>query len=249
MSVGEEAKAGRPTEYKLPGPQVEPNASFWALCPVPRVLTLQEIQSIPFPEYDDPTKDAGKAKIREDIEELTDLYDALDDPGSVAGGVNERRRLPLSRFIQLAPAPLGAVVRRSEDNTTPLVEGPLVETGRELAREFESETPGIIHRHALNSLIVMRDWSPPRQALVWAALDVVIESALLAAWYFKWFVDPKKRISRRQRPIEFDPTVNVLYDRKVAFKNGKVVDGARRMSPQPSPERTWGQTHTFHGLI
>ncbi|MGH8897917.1 MAG: hypothetical protein ACRDZ4_13070 [Egibacteraceae bacterium] len=39
-------------------------------------------------------------------------------------------------------------------------------TGRELARWFERDTPGLSHRHALNFLMPDTGWSPPFQALL-----------------------------------------------------------------------------------
>jgi hypothetical protein len=107
----------------------------------------------------------------------------------------------------------------------------VVWTGRELARYFESETPGLAHRHALNFLIRDTNWSPPRQALVWMALDVAIYSALSAAWYFKW--RGPQGVSRRQRPIEYDYRVSVLYNRAVDCDGD--ADGERRPCPEPSP--------------
>jgi hypothetical protein len=120
-----------------------------------------------------------------------------------------------SKTIKFAPPPLGAVVR------TIRLDEPLVQTGRELARYFEGETPGLAHRHALNGLIRVKDWSPPRQAWVWAALDVAISSALLAAWHYKWLAtDRTDLVARRQRLFEYAdsqslPPLNVLYDTEV----------------------------------
>src|SRR5205823_831492 len=85
------------------------------------------------------------------------------------------------------------------------------------ARAVEAETPGLFHRHALSFLISMRHWSPPRQALIWAGLDVTIASALQAAWYYKWGGEGRMRTSYRERPIEYsvrnNKGLNVLFDR------------------------------------
>jgi hypothetical protein len=95
---------------------------------------------------------------------------------------------------------------------------PVIATGAELARYFENETPGLAHRQALNFMIRDTNWSPPRQALVWAALDVAILSALEAAWYYKW-LSPDPNTSRRERPVEFalanQCRFHVLFDRPV----------------------------------
>ncbi len=118
-----------------------------------------------------------------------------------------RERRQISSFLQYRPQPLGAAYNldrdplahalrqggASEPNLLEIYRGeeidaryPVIRTGRELARWFESETPGHGHRHALNLLLRDANWSPPRQAWVWAALDITIYSALLAAWYYKW---------------------------------------------------------------
>jgi membrane-associated phospholipid phosphatase len=104
---------------------------------------------------------------------------------------------------------------------------PVIFNGAELARYFENETPGLAHRQALNYLIRETNWSPPRQALVWEALDVAIYSALNAAWYYKW-LSPRPNTSFRQRPFEFaldnDCPLNVLFDRPVNGLGSDSVD-------------------------
>jgi hypothetical protein len=113
-------------------------------------------------------------------------------------------RRPISRLLNL-PAPIGApLVQR-------LTGEQIIRTGRGLARAVEAETPGLYQRNALNYLMPMQHWSPPRQALVWAALDIAIASALQAAWYYKW-LSPRQNVSRRQRPIEYNDKLRVLFD-------------------------------------
>jgi hypothetical protein len=118
-------------------------------------------------------------------------------------------RRPISKLLNLMPPPLGAVMM----NRFPGEQ--IIRTGRGMARAVEAETPGLYHRHALNYLIGTRSWSPPRQALVWAALDVALASALQAAWYYKWI---NKRTAFRERPAEYARRVkrvdelNVLFD-------------------------------------
>ena len=241
-----------PPEYGLDGPQVEPEAGFWNRCPRPCIVSLDDLRNAGtdtpgndafFPPYPDPSTPEGQAAIDAEIAELRDLESMRDDPNALAGGPAGRERKPASVFltggdfmgIPFAPPPLGAIVRRTRLNE------PLVQTGRELARYFESETPGLAHRHALNGLIRLRDWSPPRQAWVWAALDVAISSALFAAWHYKWLATGRTDlVARRQRPIEYVrgqglPLLNVLYDRKVDLSSEEVRDGALRLDPQPSP--------------
>jgi len=125
-------------------------------------------------------------------------------------------RRPISKFLNLAPPPIGAVLV----NRFPGEQ--IIRTGRGMARAVESETPGLYHRHALNYLIGTRSWSPPRQALVWAALDVALASALQAAWYYKW-INPRTRY--RERPVEYarrihrEKELNVLFELEKAAKD------------------------------
>jgi membrane-associated phospholipid phosphatase len=113
---------------------------------------------------------------------------------------------------------------------------PVFRTGRELARAFENETPGIYHRHALNWLLYNRaDVSPPRHARIWFALDLAIYGALNAAWFYKW-QHPTYRFLLR--PEEYDilapgNRLRVLYD--VGVSADGAGDGAARTMPTPSP--------------
>lgn len=235
--------------YNLRGPQVEPEAGFWTIypCPLPCVVRVEDLVKI----TDDPTSDCyfppypvAPAVLDDEIAELLELDSLRDDLEALANPVpgnpqpsssvqnvfpivGNRRRLAISPFLQMRPQPLGAVYNRerSEDQ-------PVILTGRELARWFESETPGLAHRHALNFLLPATNWSPPRQAMVWMALDVAIYSALLAAWYYKWYTN-RADVRYRPRPVEYDYRVSVLFNREVnATQSG---DGAPRARPNPSP--------------
>lgn len=256
-------------KYGLRGPQVEPEASFWAigdcgqLCTI-RIEDLVKFTDDPanphfFPPY--PTNDDV---IRDEIAELIELASVRDDPEAVFSRVPCRERRDISPLLQYRPPPITAVVnmerdpgfqalrrgREQEPNLLAILRGeeqdamvPVVRTGRELARYFEAETPGLAHRHALNLLLREADWSPPREARVWAALDIAIYSAVTAAWYYKWFADHSASpsgiggragvTSYRPRPFEYDSRVGVLYNREVSpLGDG---DGRRRITPNPSP--------------
>lgn len=207
-------------EYGLMGPQVEPRAGYWMFCPKLRIVSIQELTAVTdkpasdgfFPPYPDPCTDEGRAVIQKEIDELVELSRRRDDPCSLSGPPEGKlgRREPISRLLNLTPPPLGAVVVHRFPGEQ------IIRTGRGMARAVESETPGLFHRHALNYLIQTRNWSPPRQALVWAALDVALASALQACWYYKW-VSPRKLTSRRERPIEYairnKIPLDVLFDR------------------------------------
>lgn len=252
--------------YDLPGPQVEPTASYWTDdrldCPVtPCVVTIGDIFNAKCDLSPYPT---GTSILEAEIEELRELASLRDDPDAIVSAVPGRERRAISSFLQLRPQPLGAVFNRERaqrvnglsdsrygdqcgelavnagadglnrfnllDGDNP-VDAPVIRTGRELARYFEAETPGIAHRQALNFIFRNVNWSPPRQALVWMSLDLAIYSALAAAWYFKW--RGPMGVSRRPRPIEYDYRVSVLYNRAVDCDGD--ADGEVRTSPEPSP--------------
>ena len=224
-----------PSPYSLTGPQVEPDAGYWMFCPQLRMVSIKELLHVTdnphdpgyFPPYPDPCTADGKAIVEKEIHELLDLQKHRDDPCRLVHPgkcpslgpkpceyVRELPhafgcRAPISRLLNLQPLPLGAVAA----NRLPGQQ--VIRTGRGMARAVEAETPGLWHRHALNYLITTRSWSPPRQALVWAALDVALASALQAAWYYKW-VSPRPLTSRRERPIEYalreGLPLHVLFD-------------------------------------
>ncbi|MGH3974296.1 MAG: phosphatase PAP2 family protein [Pseudonocardiaceae bacterium] len=219
--------------YGLPGPQAEPSASYWTIdpCKLPCVLrVVPDLTKI----TDDPNNDCyfpdypqDSAVVEAEIQELLDLAQLRDDPEAIASNEPGRRRLGISPLLQVRPPPRGAFYNRlrSEDE-------PVIRTGRELARYFEDEIPGIAHRHALNFLIPDTGWSPLRQALVGAALDMTIYSAALATWHYKWLTN-REQVRYRPRPIEYDYRVSVLYNRapNATFSG----DGEQRPAPIPSP--------------
>lgn len=227
--------------YKLPGPQIEPGAAYWTTgpCTIPCVVRVSELLPITDnPEnrdcYFEPYPSDPRV-IQREIDELKDLEGKRDDP---------RPAGEISRFLQMRPQPLGAVfclereqkpLKTLDEQCGRLTEQDnprVIQTGRELARWFEGETPGLGHRHALNCLILECNLSPPRQARVWMALDVAIYSALIAAWYYKWASD-RPCTAYRPRPWEVDRRLNVLFDRCVNMTG--CGDDGRRTFPTPSP--------------
>jgi membrane-associated phospholipid phosphatase len=237
--------------YNLLGPQVEPAAAFWLIgANLPRVVPLDQVvrqfqdqngdwlPDVPFP--------IDNATIEQEIEELGRLA------RNRHRNLDRMQRGYLSDFVNLQPPPFGAIVdtrtqyRISNVNNQhrriflPEVQ---VNTGGQLARMFEGETPGLVHRHALNWLLYRRaDISPPRQARIWMALDVTIYSALSACWFFKWAAG--ERVSFRLRPYEYDrgETFAVLYDRAPPDdgvdsygSKGESQQGRPRTCPMPSP--------------
>lgn len=243
------------TRYNLRGPQQAPEASFWHAEPCPPLCIIRpqdlrcKVRRYPNDEV-----------TCKELEELHQLKQLRDDPRAVAGNLGDKkmRRLQLSPLLQLRPQPLGAVFNRRRPDPQPIdrvnrerwpierpdpftpaevppVEIPVITTGRELARHFEEETPGLQLRHALNAVLAQPDirasYPPPFQALIWCALDITIYSAQLVAWYFKW--RGPQNVGYRPRPVEVDPTVSVLFNRTP--NETQSGDNGLRTLPPTSP--------------
>ncbi len=104
----------------------------------------------------------------------------------------------------------------------------MIASGRELARYFEGETPGLSFQLALDFILSEAPGlSPPRQAVIWAGLHVTIASALGAAWFYKW--RGGAGIQYRLRPWECYNKLDVLFDRVTNSTNS--ADGPRRGFP------------------
>ena len=190
---------------------------------------------------------AAQAQAATGVAELTSAA-SLSQSVAQLSRLFPARVSPVSAFLQLQPAPFGAIINvarlasqpasqtniadvRTQDQRIATIPPTVILTGRELARAFENETPGIYHRHALNWLLFNRpDVSPPRHARVWAALDMAIYSALGAAWHYKWQRVPYRYL---QRPWEYSSILDVLFDREVNSTGSG--DGATRTCPAPSP--------------
>ena len=255
-------------EYALKGPQVDPAASYWGFCPklciVPLEKLLKKTDDESSPDYFPPWEES---EVEREFEELVWLSKHRDNPCSLVSKESDCGeypdpcksnrevevpkkygcRRPISRLLNLPP-PIGApLVHRLPGQQ-------IIRTGRGMARAVEAETPGLYHRNALSYLITMRHWSPPRQALIWAALDVAIASALQAAWYYKW-LSPRPHVSRRQRPIEYkklhvlfdcpdelNPAYNICPDGRPAHRNdpcGDNLSGTPRHPAYPSGHSTY----------
>ncbi len=230
------------TPYKLPGPQVEPGASHWLGCLSLRMITEADLTGAILAPPKFPTD--GSVQKRE-LQELIEMARLRDEPGMIGHSPchpesmeAQRERAPLSLFLDLRPQPFGAVV-----NTARGMAAPVLANGRELARYFEGETPGLSFQLALNFIFSQTPgFSPPRQATIWAGLHVTIASALAAAWYYKW--RGGAGIQYRPRPWECHPALDVLFDRVPNSTNSG--DGPRRgfpfgvraMDPHPGEQET-----------
>jgi hypothetical protein len=210
--------------YAMPGPQVEPSASYWAGISSLRALSFGKIKDLDIPRHPQ-----SSSTLQREIAFLEFLalpasrtnpalldpvkLEAAATPKPSAVGLTVR---PLSFFLTAPLRPYqgpDAVFVASAPATDDVVR-----TGMELARYFRSETPSLAHRNAVTYLLHQqqltdptRAWSPPRQALVWATLDTAIHSALMAAWYVKWLLR-EERTSRRERPVEANPKWTSLSD-------------------------------------
>src|SRR3954453_14435005 len=219
-------------EYSLKGPQAEPSAGLWEYCPRLGFVGINEMRALTdkkndrhyFPPYPTDPK-----TLNLEIDELLDLQKHRDDPCYLSNpkpcpkplDVCEFEkglpaaygcRQPISKLWKLCPYPLGGTL------VSRLPGQQVIRTGRGLARAVEKETPGLYHRH-ITSFLMDPNWSPPRQARVWAALDIAIASALQAAWYYKWVAEGRNKgecTARRERPIEYSirnkSGLKVLFD-------------------------------------
>jgi membrane-associated phospholipid phosphatase len=219
--------------YNLPGPQVEPGAGYWLQCRILEAVTIDAIlkEAGPIAPFTDFSEGAEFA-------ELIDLYSKRKQPVS-----NQSRLLTDAIFFERPPA--GAIL--STDRSGRALP---ISNGVELATLFEAETPGLWHHHVLHLIFDPRVkggpgqlLSPPRQALVWAALNVTIMRALSAAWYVKWLGG--KNVEFRRRPSEyFDalsarPKFQFLYDLEIepmAGQRGRITrTKPKTMGPMPHP--------------
>jgi PAP2 superfamily len=232
--------------YNLPGSQVEPHSSYWteANAPLLSAIRMEDLIKETDDEnnpryYPAPPIQNSKEQIRE-IEELFLLAGQRNDPAGLTGGREGEKRLPISFFLQHIAQPIGAVYNKANQNNGQ----PIIQTGHELARWFEDETPGLAHRNALNWLFTQpkpelfkREFSPVRQALIWASLDVTIYSAISAAWHYKWYTK-REDVRFRPRPYEAAPLLPVLFDYKWNAENGQLTTELKNdLNPSPGTPR------------
>lgn len=261
-------------EYKVKGlegqGQVEPTATAWltghAICVPQRDQVLEYSEGAKAEERwhvtqaDFPTE----AQLASQFTTLRQLaadrhiypYPAGETYGSVT-------LTPLSRFLQLQPPPFGTIFDVVAHDTVGIPENEVnkqhlrilkknlvIDQGQELARAFESETPGLYHRHALNWIFYSRpDVSPVRQARVWMALDIAIYTALSTAWYYKW---SHPSYSRLLRPSEYAERcsakgLSVLYNWKVD-DDGQEDERTKRPGDKPGTPRhpAWPSGHSTY---
>jgi membrane-associated phospholipid phosphatase len=255
-------------EYSLKGPQVEPSAGLWQSCVKLCIVGIKELTALTDKDDDGhyfPPYPTDEHIVRKELDELLELQENRDDPcyfAKTAEPADDKHvcqfpkepipnnfgfRRPTSKLWNLCPYPLGGVLV----NRFPGQQ--VIRTGRGQARAVENETPGLYHRHIANYLMMTRNWSAPRQALVWAALDVAIASALQAAWYYKWLATGRTHVARRERPWEYSHRnglgLKVLFDTPDEFNpkpmrcpdslHGAPTPGTPRHPAYPSGHSTY----------
>ena len=213
-----------PTPYNLyDKPQVDPGASlslgyigirYPSLAEI-RKKVKQLLQEHPFPNDPD--------NLEADIRELIELEGLRTEENKIASQTINRVRKPLSIFL----------LDGNLDNKfykEHKVADSHIKTGENLARRFENDTTLLGGWMALNYLLAEVKKPPTEQAFIWAALSMAVNSALLAAWHYKW-MEPSTRL--KPRPSEVYPKLTVLY------KTDK-EDGNPRHPSYPSGHSTVG---------
>jgi membrane-associated phospholipid phosphatase len=232
-----------PPIYALQGPQVEPEAGAWALCNLLRPITVNDLRASGF--------QADPFPVGNEANELQQLIVLYEDRHNTPAGLSQLLSLPA--FFERPPA--GAVLSKVPMDETDVKGGGRcsdcavqngILNGVELASLFEGETPGLWHRHVLNVLLDPtvpkgpgQTLSPPRQALIWQALDMAISSALNAAWYYKWVALEEPGIDYRQRPAEYAEDAKipfeVLYDYQVERGDDCRIIRVRKKESESGP--------------
>ena len=187
--------------YALQGPQVDPYASLGLGDHQLRLPSLHEIRKHCDPLLKEYPFPANEAALNADLDELVTLQ-GLRDSSQIAASTPCRERRPLSTFLKTRPGNTASFTDQHK------VGGPCIQTGADLARWFENDTPLLGGWMALNDLLVKHKRPPTQQAFIWAALNAAISAALLAAWHYKW-MEPSPRF--KPRPSEVRSALTVLY--------------------------------------
>jgi len=221
-----------PAAYALDGRQVAPSAAWQLLAPTLRVPTLAEIRTACAPLLAAHPFAATRVELDAELAELHHLAGLRADKTAIGGTFEGRTRRPLSRLLTARAAPNGGF---GDQHT---VGGPAIQTGADLARWFENDTPLLGGWMALNAILKCSPVPPTRQAEIWTVLNCAISSALLATWHYKW---NELGTRMKPRPTEVDPTLTVLY---ATAPNGTPVPGNQPGVPRhpsyPSGHSTVG---------
>ena len=214
-----------PQPYNLPAPQVDPGASLSIGVAKLHMPTLDEIRQTAAPLLHTHPFAPTQLALEDDIAELKELAQ-MRKATLVACHDKNRERADLSWFLNRRVKGVGIDQQHR-------VGGPEIETGEDLARWFENDTPLLAGWMALNSLFKESPKPPTLQAEIWAALNLSIHTALLAAWHYKW-MEPQTRM--KPRPSEVDASLSVLY----AKAESGAFSGVPRHPSYPSGHSTVG---------
>jgi hypothetical protein len=219
----------------LPGNKVSPEAAKWGTHPVLTIPSLAELRDSCDPIADNDFR-AEKIDFDTDVAELLAMQDDLTtDLSQTAYGK------PISEILKILPMPPMAVFNPANTGTCQvgsyavhnIEKTDVIKTGLELARWFEGETPGLAHRHALNTMLPNMSFTPPNQSLIWLAMEVALYASFNAAWYYKW-EHPSTRMVKR--PIQHISTIASIYDYEIPnpfdSNGGK---GTPKTLPSPHP--------------
>jgi len=219
--------------YGLRGPQVDPYGALELGGSRLRMPTIQDIREAGDPLLNDhPFPRTGEELIAE-LDELVHLQERRSH-NEIGGDFNGRLRLPLSQFLQ------ARATDRSPFKDQHKVGGPCIQTGADLARWFENDTPLLGGWMALNVLFEKHRKPPTEQAFIWAALNAAISAALFAAWHYKW-IEPVSRL--KPRPTEVTDRLAVLYGFDMSgapIPNPNDFSGVPRHPAYPSGHSTVG---------
>lgn len=206
--------------YGLRGPQVDPFGALGLAGSQLHIPSIQEIQSVANPLLVKHPFPRTKEEVVAELDELVHLQ-SRRCANEIGGEFNGHRRLPLSEFLQ------ARATERAGYKDQHKVGGPNIQTGADLARWFENDTPLLGGWMALSVLLKKHSKPPTEQAHIWAALNAVISAALLAAWHYKW-IEPVSRL--KPRPTEVTDRLTVLYGED---EFGNPIDNANGFSGVP----------------
>lgn len=224
-----------PAPYALKGKQVAPGASFDLGVGRLHSPSLQEIRRRCDPLLQCHPFAQTEAALQADIDELLELM-KLRSTNQIGGDFHGRYRRPLSTFLTIRGKSQPGLQDVPDQHK---VGGPAIQTGEDLARWFENDTPQLGGWMALNALLAKDGRPPTEQAFLWASLNMAISAALLAAWHYKW-MEPSSRL--KPRPTEVCDELTVIYVSKLDGSPAPNDDfkGVPRHPSYPSGHSTVG---------
>jgi hypothetical protein len=219
--------------YGLRGPQVDPYGALGLAGSQLRIPSIQEIRSVGDPLIAKHPFPRTREEVVTELEELIFLQ-SKRCANEIGGEFNGHPRLQLSEYLQ------ARATERAGFKDQHKVGGPNIQTGADLARWFENDTPLLGGWMALSVLLKKHGKPPTEQAFIWSALNAAISAALLAAWHYKW-IEPASRL--KPRPTEVTDRLTVLYgddESGTPINNPNGFSGVPRHPTYPSGHSTVG---------